>query len=95
MFAAGEVRYLWQRGLLEDRWCGCGERFTRCPFWQDVLGRAFGSVTLDVPSIAAEQRRAIRLRRLLPRRQGINRGVSNAHIERLAALYREIGRAHV
>jgi hypothetical protein len=90
VFAAGEVRYLWQRGLLEDRWCGCGERFTRCPFWQDVLGRAFGSETLDVPAIAAEQRRAIRLRRLRPRRGRTNAGVSNAHVERLAALYRAI-----
>src|SRR6476469_6184391 len=43
VFAAGEVRYMWQRGLVEDRLCGCGERFSECPFWRDVLERAFGA----------------------------------------------------
>ena len=36
-FAAGELRYLWQRGLSENRLCGCGEPFRTCPHWQEVM----------------------------------------------------------
>ena len=33
VFAAGEVRYLWQRGLAERRLCGCGVPVRDCPVW--------------------------------------------------------------
>ena len=35
--SAGELRFLWERGVLGDRLCGCGERFSVCPFWTQVL----------------------------------------------------------
>lgn len=41
--SVGEVRFLWERGILEDRRCGCGEAFHACPFWTAVLARAFGT----------------------------------------------------
>jgi len=34
--ALGELWYLWQRSVVEDRLCGCGNRFSRCEFWQRV-----------------------------------------------------------
>lgn len=40
LFAAGEVRYLWQRGLRENRLCGCGLPVRECPVWSQVLARA-------------------------------------------------------
>ena len=43
VFAAGEVRFLWERGLVEGRRCGCGEPLQRCPVWGPVLEKAFGS----------------------------------------------------
>ena len=39
VFTAGEVRYLWQRGLREGRLCGCGVPVRECPVWGDVLAR--------------------------------------------------------
>ncbi|MGY1825722.1 MULTISPECIES: sulfotransferase domain-containing protein [unclassified Blastococcus] len=39
---AGELVHLWQRGVLDDEMCGCGEAFGRCPFWTAVGARAFG-----------------------------------------------------
>jgi UDP-N-acetylglucosamine transferase subunit ALG13 len=42
VFSAGELRDIWRRGVLEDRLCGCGERFSACPVWTDVGRRAFG-----------------------------------------------------
>src|ERR1700732_3473702 len=40
VFAAGEVRYLWQRGLKENRLCGCGLTVRECPVWSKVLAQA-------------------------------------------------------
>jgi hypothetical protein len=40
--ALGEVVHLWERGLGNDERCGCGERFSRCRFWQRVGELAFG-----------------------------------------------------
>ncbi|MFI5285587.1 MAG: sulfotransferase [Candidatus Dormibacteria bacterium] len=40
VFAAGEVRYLWQRGLKEGRLCGCGLPVRECPVWSRVLATA-------------------------------------------------------
>lgn len=41
-FTVGELYYLWDRGLLENRLCGCGVFFKECPLWRDVLERSFG-----------------------------------------------------
>jgi len=40
VFAAGEVRYIWQRGLTEGRLCGCGLPVRECPVWSKVLAKA-------------------------------------------------------
>jgi hypothetical protein len=42
IFAAGEVRYIWNRGVAANELCGCGHRFLSCPFWTAVGARAFG-----------------------------------------------------
>ncbi len=60
-FSAGEVRDLWQRGLVENRLCGCGTPFRECPFWLEVGDRAFGGWhTVDVPAVIALARRVDR-----------------------------------
>lgn len=41
-FSVGELYYLWDRGLLENRLCGCGVFFKECPLWTAVLKRSFG-----------------------------------------------------
>jgi hypothetical protein len=60
----GELRYLWERGVIEDRLCGCGERFAACPFWCDVMNRAFGARGVDARRMMAFQNRGTRLRHL-------------------------------
>lgn len=39
---AGELVHLWQRGVLDDETCGCGEPFSGCSFWAQVGDHAFG-----------------------------------------------------
>ena len=36
LLSAGEVRRVWERGLLADELCGCGQPFSACPFWTRV-----------------------------------------------------------
>jgi hypothetical protein len=40
--SVGELRLLWRHGVVEDQLCGCGTRFSRCPFWVDVLDVTLG-----------------------------------------------------
>jgi hypothetical protein len=46
-FAAGELRYLWQRGLVEHRLCGCGKPLPDCALWRTILHQTFDG---DVPA---------------------------------------------
>lgn len=64
--ALGEVNHLWRRSLVEDELCGCGEPFSRCPFWQAVGHEAFGGWgNVDVGAIEQAQSRAMRLRQIV------------------------------
>ena len=50
--AVGEVRDIFLRGIIEDRVCGCGERFSHCDFWQAVGDDAYGGWDkLSVPRL--------------------------------------------
>lgn len=49
----GEVRYFWERGLVESRLCGCGEPVRDCPFWSAVIAAD--------PDLATDPRAAMRL----------------------------------
>ncbi|BCB76172.1 sulfotransferase [Phytohabitans flavus] len=83
VFAAGELRYLWQRGAMEDRPCGCGQSFTECPVWTQVMKE----VDTDPPAVVDTLRRRLRMRRLpamLWRRR------AKAH-PGIAALYAALG----
>jgi sulfotransferase family protein len=42
VISLGEVREVWQRGVVENRPCGCGLPFSECPFWTAVGDAAFG-----------------------------------------------------
>jgi Sulfotransferase domain len=38
-FLVGELRYIWDRGLIENRLCSCGTPFTECPVWRKIVSR--------------------------------------------------------
>jgi hypothetical protein len=43
-FSVGELRYIWDRNLIDNRLCGCGAPFKECEVWQRVLDEAFGGI---------------------------------------------------
>ena len=64
--STGEVRFIWERGLAENRLCGCGETFRECPFWHSVGEEAFGGWdALDANDMVALDR-AVNRHRYLP-----------------------------
>lgn len=92
-FAAGELRYFWQRGLVDNRLCGCGAAFRDCLVWRGILGSAFSGGPPDAASTATRQRRRTRLT-LLPRvvlENRLGRGCTlDGDTRALAELYRGI-----
>jgi len=61
--AVGELRQIWRLGFRDDAYCGCGERFRGCPFWREVVTRAFGSFdAVDGAARYREQEQLIRVR---------------------------------
>lgn len=62
---AGELIGLFRWIAVDDELCGCGTRFSQCPYWQAVGRRAFGGWDdARVAEIAALQRRVARQRHL-------------------------------
>ncbi|UNX55578.1 sulfotransferase domain-containing protein [Georgenia sp. TF02-10] len=61
----GEVLHLWERGVDQDQLCGCGQPFSRCPFWTEVGRRAFGGwPSLDAAARVADRADVVRGRNL-------------------------------
>ena len=95
--SVGEVRYLWQRGMVENQPCGCGVPFDRCAFWSEVIRRAYGRPSAsDAERMAASVRAADRVWRMHRLGGGSSRAPdarTSAALEVLNPLYDAI-RAH-
>jgi hypothetical protein len=42
LVSVGELRSVWEYGLLLDKACGCGAPFKECEMWRPVMDEAFG-----------------------------------------------------
>jgi hypothetical protein len=61
--SVGELRYIWERGFVDDRLCGCGLAFSACPFWRQVVRDAFGDPPeVDPRRMTELQQRGTRVR---------------------------------
>jgi hypothetical protein len=64
----GELRWLWQRGLLERRSCGCGLPPAECPVWSQVVAKVMVGRTETAGEFATDAAAAQKLLRLRRRR---------------------------
>lgn len=102
-FSTGELHYLWQRGLIEGRLCGCGEPIRSCPVWTNVLGAGFGDQAPEPGVVMRLQDRCARTRhtpRLLRTEPGRTESWPDldSYVRIVAGLYRGIAsatRAHI
>jgi hypothetical protein len=86
-FAVGELHYLWERGLLEGRLCGCGRTAEACEIWSEILRRVGVGSQVDPAEVTGWLRDTLRIRQT-PRLLRLRRGVPLAPpaLARYAAL---------
>jgi hypothetical protein len=100
-FSAGELRFLWERGILEGRRCGCGVPVVACPVWSSVLADEHGGAgaigDLHARDVVDWQHRTLRVRHTLrtlrtdPARLDADDPLRR-YADVLARLYTSIGR---
>lgn len=100
-FLVGELRYVWDRGFIENRFCSCGLPFRRCPVWQDVTSRAFGD-DVDAERLVDLRERGVRTRHvaLMPFQKGLRAKLAGMeeYLQASEKLYRaaqDVGRSKV
>jgi hypothetical protein len=62
--STGELHNVWQRGLIDDRNCGCGQQLRSCPVWQQVFQAGFGGIDQVDPHRAVDAISSIRTREI-------------------------------
>ena len=88
----GELRHIWFRSFVDNQLCGCGRPFRECPFWGEVVDRAFGGFAkVDAAAIGKLKRSVdafVHIPRILSGRwtRSFRRRMA-AYGERLSALY--------
>lgn len=43
-FSVGELCFMWERNVIQNRLCGCERPFRECPVWTRVMRTAFGGM---------------------------------------------------
>jgi len=94
--SAGEIVFLWQRGLIDGQLCGCGTPVPECDFWTRVGKTAFGGWDqIDAHEMLALQKRIDRNRYIpsmvAPRLRPQAEADFERYTEVLSRLYRAIG----
>lgn len=95
-FPVGEVRNVWDYGLVENRPCGCGAAFGDCGVWSRILGGVGTHPPAD--AVAGWRERFAQTKRLLPMLLApgrYERGASpdlDAYLDVLEQLYHAIAR---
>lgn len=87
----GEVHHLWERGIVRNELCGCGQPFLECPYWSDIGRRAFGGWSqVDLDDVRRLADRVDRQRRLVRTTTPWPTGSTVRAVERYAEYYRRI-----
>jgi hypothetical protein len=94
--SAGEIVFLWQRGLIDGQLCGCGVPVPECDFWTRVGKTAFGGWDqIDAHEMLALQKRVDRNRYIpsmvAPRLRPAALADLDHYADVLSRLYRGIG----
>ena len=96
-FHGGELRHIWDRGLVENWLCGCGSPFGECDFWNRVFQDAFEEVEhVDAPEMIRLREASCRTHHVPLMLTGAGLRVLSAragsYMENLERLYRTIQR---
>jgi hypothetical protein len=62
--SVGEIKFIWERGYLQNRRCSCSEPFLSCPFWTETLRLALPDADLGQVTALDRASRRTRTRHL-------------------------------
>lgn len=89
--SVGELRNLWDVGVLRDRNCACGKPFSQCEFWTSVGQEAFDGWDAETARTALHLRRRVDRVRAVPRLSRAGNGdfdtAADTYADMLAAVY--------
>jgi hypothetical protein len=96
--STGELRYIWERGVIGDWICGCQRSVKTCPLWSEVLDAVIATRVEDARTIVRWQQQATRFRhtpRLLHRTPSDvgKEDALRSYISVMQRLYSAIGEA--
>jgi|SRR5215211_2774507 len=99
----GELQYIWERGLIENRLCSCGLSFKECPVWGAILSHAFGgSDRINAEELLGLHERGPRFRHvvLAPTRKSVHTKVAQmgeykGALEKLYRAVQSVSRSRV
>lgn len=87
----GEVVHMWERGLVADELCECGQPFSRCSFWQAIGDEAFGGWRrVDIDRVRTLRERIDRVRRIPGVLAAHAQGRVSSELSDYASLYARI-----
>jgi hypothetical protein len=92
VFAAGELRNIWQRSFIDNIPCGCGQPFSDCELWNAIIERGYGGRDQAKPRWMIAHRPGPREVPLMvvPGGDRLLRQRHRAYFEELGRLYRAI-----
>jgi len=93
-FAIGELHYVWERGFVKSRLCGCGVPLLECETWRAVVCEAFGGMDhIDVHKML-RLNKSFRIYHLpftfIPRVRQRHASRLSEYVDNLEKLYRAI-----
>lgn len=91
--AVGEMRSIWELGVIRNSTCGCGEPFHSCPFWKEVFERAFGGFDPGLARRMIADTGRLHTWQLLFRRHRLDRMLESeldSYLDALERLYRAV-----
>jgi hypothetical protein len=93
----GEAVLLWRFGVVSNGQCSCGQKFSACPFWQEVSDSAPGLFGKQAAQRYADfTTQAVLTSRTTPRlwtrrgRRELVRSVPSGYLDDIARLYRAV-----
>jgi hypothetical protein len=94
-FSVGELRFIWERGFIENRLCGNGVPFRENEVWRSILDEAFGGLAnIDPHEMAKLHNSCISVRRLplviASGRLFLGKPAPADYLETLSRLYRAV-----
>jgi hypothetical protein len=89
----GELNAIFSRVVTQDQRCGCGERFSICPFWTAVGDRAFGGWSTVTARMSHLQPRLVRQRHVLRLVTGVAGATYRRELDEYLDVYHRLYRA--